>query len=136
MNGLKDFYTTAYGTNSPLFPITLGVPIAVTTSTARTLTQAFSVSIIYGAVSIEDLPSGTHELKQPVDAKISYSGSEYIAEFAEAEIVTSGDTPEDAIQWLKETIVSLYDFYQNNRAVLGPLPKLQLSVLEAYVDQK
>ena len=133
MNGLQEFYTTVYGAHLPLFPITLGVPIAVTTSTAPTLTQASSGSLIYGTVSIVDLPGGAHELKRPVDAKIRYSDSEYLAEFAEAEIVTSGETAEDAIQWLKETIISLYDFYKNNQSALGPLPKRQLSVLGAYV---
>ena len=68
--------------------------------------------------------------------KIRLVDGEYLAEWAEAEIITSGETAEEAVQWLKETIVSLYKFYNSNRETLGPLPGRQLSILEAYIAEK
>lgn len=88
------------------------------------------------SISIEDLPVDSHYLKRPISADISYSDGEYLVGFAEAEIVTSGETAEEAIRWLKDTVVNLFDLYVAQRAALGPLPRRQLRVLEKYVGKK
>lgn len=88
------------------------------------------------SINIEDLPTDSHYLKRPIDAAISYGDGEYLVEFEEAEIVTSGETAEEAIRWMKDTIVSLFDLYVAERPALGPLPRHQLSVLENYVGTK
>lgn len=85
---------------------------------------------------INSLPSPTHVLKKSIKAKIVFKNGEYLASFSEAEIVTSGDTAEEAIQWLKQTIITLFDLYSQERNALGPLPKRQLKVLEMYVGKE
>jgi predicted RNase H-like HicB family nuclease len=88
------------------------------------------------AVIIDSLPGTTHRLVKPITARISYKDDEFLAEFPEAEMVTSGDTSEEAIEWLKDTIVNLYELYDNERAALGPFPRRQLAVLETYIGEK
>lgn len=123
MSNLQIFHMTVQRTSPPFFSVSAGSAVSVVDSTA-------------GMFSIDDLPSGKHFLTQSIEAKISYIDGEYLAEFAEAEIVTSGETAEEAIQWLKETIVSLYEYYNSNRETLGPLPGRQLNILEAYIAEK
>ncbi len=59
-----------------------------------------------------------------------------MAQFTEAEITTSGDTREETIEWLRNTVVSLYELYDRERAALGPLPRRQLDVLETYIGEE
>ena len=84
-------------------------------------------------VILDFLPGIADRLVKPITAKISYRDGEFLAEFSEAEMVTSGNTSAEAIEWLRDTIVSLYEHYNNERAALGPLPRRQLAVLEAYI---
>ncbi len=148
MRNIQDFHIEVQRTSPPFFSIADGSAMPVMASTAGTLNMGrvilgrFIRSLpaeglfAYNTFTIDDLPSDTHSLMQSIEAKISYTDGEYLAEFAEAEIVTSGETSEDAIQWLKETIVSLYEFYNDNRGTLGSLPERQLSILEAYIAEK
>ncbi len=149
MNNLQVFHMAVQGTSPPFFSAADGSAVSVVASTAAALNYVeYTImgssiqslpaggSFSHDMFSIDGLPSDTHSLMQSIEAKISYIDGEYLAEFAEAEIVTSGETAEEAIQWLKETIVSLYEFYNNNRGTLGPLPERQLIVLEAYIAEK
>ena len=148
MSNLQVFHMAVHRTSPPFFSVADGSAVSVAASTAGapnyveyimgSFIQSFPAegSFSHDMFSIDDLLSDTHSLMQSIEAKISYIDGEYLAEFAEAEIVTSGETAEEAIQWLKETIVSLYEFYNNNRGTLGPLPERQLSILEAYIAEK
>lgn len=82
---------------------------------------------------IDSLPGTGYSLVKPIAVEISYDDGEYLAQFTEAEITTSGNTREESIEWLRNTIVSLYELYDRERAALGPLPRRQLDVLETYI---
>jgi predicted RNase H-like HicB family nuclease len=97
-------------------------------STLRT-DQAIPISMI-------SLDSEGYSLVQPIAITLQESDGEYVASFPEAEIITSGDTPTEAVKWLKESIVSTFDLLRAKRGVLGPLPKRQLQALEKYVAKK
>ena len=104
---------------------------------AEYIARAHNIFVVdSGKVVIDTLPSSTLHLSKPITAKISFSDGEYVAEFAEAEIVTSGETRKEAIEWLRDTIVSLYEYYNNERAALGPLPRRQLTVMETYIGKE
>ncbi len=143
MTNIQDFHIEVQRTSPPFFSIADGSAVPVIASTSGALNMGRFIRSLpaeglfaYDTFSIDDLLSDTHYLMQSVEAKISYIDGEYLAEFAGAEIVTSGETAEEAIQWLKESIVSLYEFYNDNRGTLGPLPERQLSILEAYIAEK
>ena len=118
-------------------------PEYVTTSTAsrseemEDITLAHKVFLTYPSkVIIDSLPGAAYRLVKPITVKISYGDAEFLAEFSEAEMVTSGDTLKEATEWLRDTIVSLYELYNNERAALGPLTRRQLAVLETYIGKK
>lgn len=143
MSNLQTFHVAVQRTSPPFFSIADGSAVPVVVSTAGALNMGIFIHSLpaeglfaYDTFTIDDLPSDTHYLMQSIEAKISYIDGEYLAEFAGAEIVTSGETAEEAVQWLKESIVSLYKFYNENRGTLGPLPERQLSILEAYIAEK
>ena len=85
---------------------------------------------------IDSFPGTGYSLIKPIEVEISYDDGEYLAQFTEAEITTSGDTREETIEWLRNTIVSLYELYDKERVVLGPLPRRQLDVLETYIGEE
>lgn len=118
-------------------------PEYVTISTAgwseemEDTTRAHKVFLTYPSkVIIDSLPGEAYTLIKPITAKITYGDGEFLAEFSEAEMVTSGDTLKEATEWLRDTIVSLYELYNNERAVLGPLTRRQLAVLETYIGKE
>ena len=144
MDNLQTFHVVMRGTSPPFFTIAGGPAVSVVASTDDPLIKQYIIgsfvhsfrvegSFSHDTFSIDDLPSDTYYLAESIEAKISYIDGEYLAEFAEAEIVTSGETAEEAIQWLKESIVNLYEFYNDNRGALGPLPRRQLNILETYI---
>ena len=118
-------------------------PEYVTISTAggpeemEEITRAHKVYLSHPRkVIIDSLPGAAYKLIKPITAKISYGDGEFLAEFSEAEMVTSGDTLEEATEWLRDTIVSLYELYNCERAALGPLTRRQLAVLETYIGKE
>ncbi len=88
---------------------------------------------------IDRLPANNYVLKKPIEVIITYDFDgdfEYIANFPEAEIATSGDTLKEALTWLTSTIVDTYELFTAQRRFLGPLPRRQLKALEKYVAKK
>jgi hypothetical protein len=61
---------------------------------------------------------------------------EYIVTFTEAELSRSGETIDEAIDWLRSSVVTLYDSLKARAPRLGPLPDRQLRVLETYLVEK
>ena len=103
----------------------------------ESLTSAHELIFVDLTVAVIDsLPGTGYGLVKPIAVEISYDDGEYLAQFTEAEITTSGDSPEETIEWLRSTIVSLYELYDRERATLGPLPRRQLDVLEAYIGEE
>jgi hypothetical protein len=88
------------------------------------------------ATTITNLESSRYSLKQPITLGIEQVGDdEWLATFAEADLSRSGDTPHDAVDWLRSSIVQLFQVFKTEKA-LGPLPKRQLEVLGRYIVEK
>jgi hypothetical protein len=79
-----------------------------------------------------DLDSNEYYLTAPLNFTVEHDEGEYIVSFPEAELSRSGDSAQEALSWLKATIVDLYELYKSETN-LGPLPKKQLAVFEKYI---
>jgi predicted RNase H-like HicB family nuclease len=84
---------------------------------------------------LTDIDSASYVLKRPALITLRESDGEYILSFPDAEILTSGDTADEALSWMKDSIVTIYKTLKSERA-LGPLPKRQLKALENYLGPK
>jgi hypothetical protein len=90
----------------------------------------------YAPLVLLTLDSAEYQLRKPICVGLKEKADdEYIATFAEAELSRSGDTPQEALAWLKSSIVELYELFKGEDQ-LGPLPQRQLRVLEQYIDKK
>ena len=87
-------------------------------------------------IAFADLEVPNYSLRQPINVTLQLLDDEYVVCFPEAEIVTSGDTPVEAMKWMKDSIISTYELLRAKRVTLGPLPKRQLQALEKYVAKK
>jgi hypothetical protein len=89
-------------------------------------------------IVISDIGSEKYKLAYPINASLRQEDTdEYVASFGEAELSRSGDTPKEAIDWLKSSVVTVYDLFKNRNAdQLGPLPTRQLRVLGNYLVAK
>lgn len=86
--------------------------------------------------TIIDLDSTRYSLKQPITLSIEQvDDDEWLATFSEAELSRSGDTPHDAVEWLRSSIVQLFQMFKTEKS-LGPLPKKQLEALGRYIVEK
>jgi hypothetical protein len=105
---------------------------AVVTYTNHVLSNIYSDQ---GAiVPITSLNSDKYALKKPIIVLLNLEGDEYIASFTEAELSRSGESARESIDWLKSSIVSLYDLIKDYAPTkLGPLPARQLRVLGEYL---
>ena len=89
-----------------------------------------------GVILLNDLDNGRYSLRHPIPLVLSQEAEdEYVLTFPEAEISRSGETPGEALDWLKSSIVKLYETYRKH-ANLGPLPSRQLRTLEKFIVQK
>lgn len=107
-------------------------------STSNTICREFDTNSKF-ILRIDRLRANDYILKKPIEVVITYSFDgdfEFIADFSEAEIATSGDTVEEALAWLRSTIVDTYELFTAQRPFLGPLPRRQLKALEKYVVKK
>lgn len=88
------------------------------------------------ATTITNLGSSKFSLSQPITLSIEQvADDEWLATFAEAELSRSGDTPHDAVDWLRSSIVQLFQMFKTEKS-LGPLPKRQLEALGRYIVEK
>jgi predicted RNase H-like HicB family nuclease len=88
------------------------------------------------ALPILALDRSKYGLKRPITLFIHCEDDQYIACFPEAEIVTSGETADEALNWMRGAIADTFELLNANRRALGPLPKRQLRALEKYVAKK
>ena len=87
-------------------------------------------------IEVADLGVPNYSLRQPINVTLQLSDDEYVVCFPEAEIVTSGDTPAEAMKWMKDSIISTYELLRAKRVTLGPLPKRQLQALEKLAAER
>lgn len=88
-------------------------------------------------IRLLDLGHRRYALKHPIIVTIQQEDEgEYVVSFPEAELSRSGETPRVALEWLKSSIVDLYELYKKRENQLGPLPKRQLRALESCLVTK
>ena len=76
-----------------------------------------------------------YALRHPILVTLKEAADdEYVACFEEAKLARSAETAREAINWLKSSIVTLYDVLRKkDLKTLGPLPTRQLKVLGEYL---
>lgn len=79
--------------------------------------------------------NGKYALRKPITVTLKEENdAEYIACFEEARLSRSGETAKEAINWLKSSIMTLYEaLLKKDPKTLGPLPTRQLKVLRDYL---
>lgn len=86
--------------------------------------------------TIDHLDSDEYQLKKAIPLTLEQVGDdEWLATFADAEVARSGDTPHDAVEWLRSSVVQLFHLYRSETA-LGPLPTKQFEALGRYIVEK
>jgi len=88
-------------------------------------------------IGISDLGSDKYHLRSPIFITLRQAADdEYVVSFGEAEISRSGETAKEALDWLKSSLVELYELFKKQRSHLGLLPQKQLRTLEKYLVAK
>jgi hypothetical protein len=85
---------------------------------------------------INDLDSSSYEIIKPIPVVMQEEDGVSVASFIEANINASGETVPDAIDMLKDMIVSSYQLFVEKESVLGEGPKTQLTVLRKHLQPK
>lgn len=87
-------------------------------------------------VPIETLAPEPYELSRPLTAVITASGEEFEASVFDASIFASGDTEEDAVANLKNTLIDTYEMLNElGDDQLGPGPLRQKRVLNKLMHK-
>lgn len=90
-----------------------------------------STSII---VPIESFAPEPYEAIKPFHAVIELQEGEYIASFFDANINASGETPEEAVNNLKDIIIANFELFKEyDEAHLGPIPSRKIKVLKEFI---
>ena len=86
---------------------------------------------------LNDIGDRKYRLKLPIIINIrQINDEEWTAAFEEAELVRSGDSPSEALAWLRSSIIELYELYKKQGGKLGSLPQRQFRVLGRYIVEK
>ncbi len=75
-------------------------------------------------------------VKKPIAVELTSDEGQIIAAFRAAEIISSGDTVIETIDWLKDIIASTFRTFLAERKDLGPFPTHQLEILEEHIEQR
>lgn len=85
-------------------------------------------------VPITSLAPEPLTLRHPIFVVVQPEGDEFCATFFDANINASGDTQTEAVDNLKEILVSTYRRYSSlGESKLGPGPRRQLAVLQTVI---
>ena len=87
-------------------------------------------------VKIISLGSERIVLNRGIPILLEIYSDEVVAKFIDAEVTGFGETEAEAIDHIKENIVSLYYELIEDEDNLGPLPKRWLLVLRDIITQK
>lgn len=109
----------------------MSLPNVYTADPYRQFTTLAAPTVLY----LTDLDSASYVLKRAALITLKEVDDEYVISFPEAEILTSGETADEALRWMKSSIVTIYETLKSEHA-LGPLPKRQLKALENYIGPK
>jgi hypothetical protein len=98
--------------------------------------QSQSKSPVLKEVKIINLGDKRIRLKREIPILLEVYKDEVIATFVDAEVTGFGETEAEALDHIKENIVSLYYELIEDENNLGPLPKRWLLVLRDIIDCK
>ncbi len=87
-------------------------------------------------IEISSLGSEKLELTKNITVLLEVYEDEVIAKFIDAEVTGFGETDSEALDSLKNNIISLYFELIEDEDSLGPLPKKWLTVLREIIRQK
>lgn len=88
------------------------------------------------AIFLTDIDSEVYRLVKPARLTITQSAEDgYVIMFPEADISVAGETADEALLWMKSSIVTVFETLVSESA-LGPLPALQLAALESHLGKK
>jgi hypothetical protein len=88
-------------------------------------------------VPIQTFAPEPFELRKEIKAVIEESEDEYIASFYDANVSAGGCTQQEALDNLKENLLSRFDYLESLPAKkLGPGPKKQLAVLREFIGRQ
>jgi len=106
--------------------------IAVIEKAMSSLTSGAAIS-----VPIQSLAPEPYELLKPFRVIVVESDGEYIASFYDANLSASGDTSEEAVLNLKDTIVAVFEMLNSTCPEnLGPGPARQIAVLREFIRER
>ena len=98
--------------------------------------QSQSKSPILKEVKIINIGDERIRLDREIPILLEVYSDEVIAAFIDAEVTGFGETEAEALDHIKENIVSLYYELIEDENNLGPLPKRWLMVLKDIIDDK
>ncbi len=87
-------------------------------------------------IKIMSLGDDRIRLNREIPILLEVYNDEVVAKFIDAEVTGFGDTESEAIDHIKENIVSLYYELTEDENNLGPLPKRWLIVLRDIISSK
>ena len=89
------------------------------------------------SVPIQSLAPEPCEILKPFQVVVTESDGEYIACFYDANLSASGDTSEEAVLNLKDTIVAVFEMLNSTCPEnLGPGPTGQIAVLREFIRER
>ncbi|MBZ0270818.1 hypothetical protein K8I61_02190 [bacterium] len=87
--------------------------------------------------AIDSFAPEPYSIARPIPVVVSADESGYVATFSEANISTSGETPQDAVDNLKSLILDFFDtLSETPDGELGPEPKRQFAILRAFISRR
>lgn len=87
-------------------------------------------------IPIQSLSPNQYEIIKPILAVVREDEGAFVATFFDANINSSGETQNEAVEMLKDSIASSFRVFQEQEAVLGDIPKRQFAVLQQFVRAK
>jgi hypothetical protein len=90
------------------------------------------------SIAVNDLGQNEWRLDEPLMVAVEQRGEEdFIACFYDADVYGYGDSIPEALEDLKERLVSQLEFLsvEDKRVMLGPVPKRQLEVLRNHIKK-
>jgi predicted RNase H-like HicB family nuclease len=76
------------------------------------------------------------EVVKDFNVVVQPAGASFVATLFDANIGASAETPEDAVQNLKDTLLNAITVLEARESELGPEPKRQLAVLRSLIARR
>ena len=98
--------------------------------------QSQSITPVLKEIKIINLGDERIRLNREIPILLEVYSDEVVAKFIDAEVTGFGETEAEAVDHIKENIVSLYYELTEDENNLGPLPKKWLLVLKDIINCK